>query len=121
MVGPHHPRGKNNRRVKPYWDKILSGKTQIICTTAQKKKNKKNNELKMWVLTCSKTRELSNMYSNIPDRPLSQHLESVSVGETSVQKIIILTYTVSYNTNPVMEKACGLTISIPVPLVEPIL
>ena len=78
-------------------------------------------ELKMKVLTCSKTRELSNMYSNIPDRPLSQHLESVSVGKTSVQKIIILTYTVSYNTNPVMEKACGLTISIPVPLVEPIL
>ena len=72
-------------------------------------------ELKMKVLTCSKTRELSNMYSNIPDRPLSQHLESVSVGKTSVQKIIILTYTVSYNTNPVMEKACGLTISIPVP------
>ena len=49
----------------------------------------------MWVLTCSKIRELSNMYSNIPDSQLSQHLESVSVGETSVQQIIILTYTVS--------------------------
>ena len=34
----------------------------------------------MWVLTCSKTRELSNMYNNIPDS-FSQHLESVSVGE----------------------------------------
>ena len=48
----------------------------------------------MWVLTCSKTRELSNMYNNIPDS-FSRHLESASVGETSVQKIIILTYTMS--------------------------
>ena len=44
----------------------------------------------MKVLTCSKTRELSNMYSNIPDRALSAS-GIVSVGKTSVQKIIILT------------------------------
>ena len=51
----------------------------------------------MWVLTCSKIRELSNMYSNIPDSQLSQHLESVSVGETSGTGILIVNpHVISY-------------------------